>query len=727
MKFSYPKPESMSAGLFDKNAASRSTRLAFFSKQSPEAQLRYFRNRNQIHYFTLKSGKPKHVSSAERILRNEFDLNNELHTLAADFDWLVNPSRDPEWQILLHKFYYSRDLALAYDYTCDERYAAKWVDLVDSWIRKVPDGFVNSQVTGRRLQQWLLAYHYFIPNRLCLAISADFLQSLLRSMQSQAIFLSKHLTPEGNHRTIELSAIFAFAVLFPELPDSARLMAFATHELLENLSTDFLADGVQKELSTDYHHTVLKNFLRVRELADLNNVPLGHQFDQLISKALDFSIYAHKPDGFLPAINDGDINSYLSLLHQAHRYYPDPALLYVSSYGKTGKQPEQRSKLFADSGYCVLRSAWTEQSYQDGRYLLFDCGNLGFGSHGHYDLLNFEAAAFGRSLVVDPGRYTYHDEHGDLPNWRHTFKGTAAHNTVMVDGKDQIAYHCQRPIGPEPVAKVLNFVSTPGFDFVHGRALSPQYPVEHQRSIFFAEQEYWIISDVLTGEDQHRYEQFFHLASDALNHTYRLEQTQGQGIDSPNLLLVQPANTDIEMSIEQGWLSPEYGIKHPAPVIRFSQQRQGLACFQTVLYPYRNLAPNLCVTSLPVTSQNRDLNAGEAMALSIKIKLGDIVYNDCLFVSHQARKLEFRFADICCRAQLLFIRRNANNAVLSIRGNFIEMLQIGSRTLLDCIGDSDTMNYVNNQLYTDPTEPPDNSADKLSGGKIANGPAGSPS
>ena len=25
----------------------------------------------------------------------------------------------------------------------------------------------------------------------------------------------------------------------------------------------------------------------------------------------------------------------------------------------------------------------------------------GFGSHGHYDLLNFEAAAYGHSLIVD--------------------------------------------------------------------------------------------------------------------------------------------------------------------------------------------------------------------------------------------------------------------------------------------------------------------------------------
>ena len=41
---------------------------------------------------------------------------------------------------------------------------------------------------------------------------------------------------------------------------------------------------MQKELSTDYHHTVLKNFLRVRELAAMNQIDLGAEYDDLINK-----------------------------------------------------------------------------------------------------------------------------------------------------------------------------------------------------------------------------------------------------------------------------------------------------------------------------------------------------------------------------------------------------------------------------------------------------------
>ncbi|WP_445371285.1 heparinase II/III family protein [Methylomonas sp. HW2-6] len=699
MKPSYPSTAT-SAFLGTQNSLANSMPVFLvprFAAMTPAELLTHFHQRAVTNYFPLKPGKAKHISSAQPILNNEFTLNNETHRLGDALNWLHNPSPDLEWLILLHKFYYSRDLALAYDYSGDESYANKWVALISSWIEQVPDGFVNSQVTGRRLQQWLLAYHYFVPGRHCSAITAEFLLALLGSIQSQAVFLSHNLTPQGNHRTIELYAIFAVALVFPELSQSAELLAFAQHELMANLRDDFLADGVQKELSTDYHHTVLKNFLRVRELADLNGLALPEAFDTVIRKALEFSIYAHKPDGWLPAINDGDINSYLSLLRKAQHYYPGDALSYVLSRGEQGKPPAQRSRLFADSGYSILRSDWTKLPYANGRYLIFDCGQLGFGSHGHYDLLSFEMAAFGRSLIVDPGRYSYHEHVSDGINWRHVFKGTAAHNTIMVDGKDQIAYQCHEPVGPQPRAAVLIFESNQGFDFVHGRALSPQYEVDHQRSIFFAEAEYWIISDLLLASEAHRYEQFFHLAPEAQDQS----EIQDQGIRAPNLLIAQAGRAGIEMSLKPGWVSPEYGVKQPAPVLSFSQECAGSGWFQTVLYPFKDKAPALRVEALSVTCLGQSVPATQALALSIRIQSETTNHHDCFFVAHQPGLSEYHFADVICRAQVVFIRRDAVGGILSVRAYAAEWLEIGVRKLLDSVGRPVCLNYAKGQLQID--------------------------
>lgn len=663
-----------------------------------EALLNYFRRRRHVHYLPLKQGKTKHVAAADKILRSEFTFNNELHVLPDDFDWLHNPSHDLEWLILLHKFYYSRDLALAYDYSGDERYAQKWVSLVESWIRQVPANYVNSQVTGRRLQQWLLAYHYFVPKQACKATTPAFLSRWLASVSEQAHLLKTHLTPEGNHRTIELYAIFSVAVLFPELPDASDLLAFSKRELLLNLSQDFLADGVQKELSTDYHHTVLKNFLRVRELAELNGIHFPSEFDVLLQKALDFSVYAHKPDGWLPAINDGDINSYLSMLRKAHRYFPSDALLYAASQGEAGQPPSQRCKLFKDSGYCILRSDWSEQPYRDGRYLLFDAGPLGFGSHGHYDLLSFEAAAFGRSLVVDPGRFTYHDQTLDGVNWRHQFKGTAAHNTVMVDGKDQIAFSGEKPAGPEPTAQVLKFVSQDGFDYVQGLAQSPQYPATHCRSIFFVEQEYWLISDRLSSAQSHHYRQFFHLPPEALHKTEFLDHAYAVGFNSPNLLVLQPRMPGIRATQEQGYFSPEYGVKQAAPVLCFAQEAAGSAWFHSLLYPYKTKAPQICIARLAVTdSFGNDAEQG-TQAIRVEIYRNGAGYRDTLFMADKDARQAYRFEQINCQAQVLFIRQNTDGRILSLQAVGLHSLTIDSESLVDGLASELNLSYSQGRL-----------------------------
>src|SRR5690606_4806822 len=54
-------------------------------------------------------------------------------------------------------------------------------------------------------------------------------------------------------------------------------------------------------------------------------------------------------------------------------------------------------------------------------------------AHGHADALSFTLSVDGRELFVDPGTYAYHTQ----ARWRAYFRGTAAHNTVRVDGEDQ--------------------------------------------------------------------------------------------------------------------------------------------------------------------------------------------------------------------------------------------------------------------------------------------------
>ncbi len=565
---------------------------------TPEQVLEYYRTRTSVAYFPVINRAETLREKIDGVLENRFDFNGETHFLGAGFDWSVNPSTDVEWQIMLHKFYYAVGLGMAFEETGEDRYLRQWTSLTRSWIRSVPLGLLPSDVAGRRIQNWIFAHYYFVTTCRAPGLPAGFYLEFLHSLHEQTQWLRENLTPARNHRTLELYAIFLTAVVFPEMKSAQDWLEFSRAELLRNLQTDLLPDGVQCELSTDYHHIVLRNYLGIRRLAALNGIAMPEEMDRLIGKALEFAVFIHKPDGMIPALSDGDVESYLDLLAQGADLYGCDEMRYVATAGREGVAPSRRSRAFPDSGYYVLRSDWGEagEPYQDARYLVFDCGPLGEGNHGHLDALNIEAAAYGRSLIVDPGRYTY-DESGEI-NWRVRFRGTESHNTVLVDGENQTRYEFHKRKfkirGPAPAPELRRFHSEAGFDYLHGIARSHQYPVRHDRKIFFCGGEYWIVLDRLFAEEPHRYDLLFHLSAEAHDRTAIANRQGTICLDAPHLALAQSARPEAEIRIEDGFVSPKYGIKHPAPVVRATQYA-AQAHFCTVLHPYRHLCPEIRV------------------------------------------------------------------------------------------------------------------------------------
>lgn len=635
----------------------------FAATASPEAALGK--------YFPVPDAEETRPEKIAAVLDNRFELNGESHRLAAPIDWLSNPSRDLEWHILLHKFYYGVGLGMAFQKTGEPRYAAKWAELVETWIAQTPVGFIAADVTGRRVQNWIYAWHYFMLQGRDAGFSVAFRRQLFASIEEQVEYLCANLAPARNHRTLELYAIFLAGVAFPGLRHAARWRPFALELLVENMRTDLLPDGVQCELSTDYHHLVLKNYLNVRRLAKLNGIEVPREMDAHLQRALEFSLHAHKPDGVVPSLSDGDACSFRELLMQGHALYGREDFLYVATGGALGKAPARRSVLFPDSGYAVLRSGWggAEESFADAHYLILDCGPLGAGNHGHFDCLSFELAAFGRSLVVDPGRYTY-SEAGET-NWRVTFRGTAYHNTVTVDGRNQTRYapvtlkepsrHASgsvrhKVIGPAPDARVAAFVSGADFDYVHGVARSHEYDAVHERRILFIRGAYWIVSDALQGKSPHRYDLRFHLGERALGKVAPLHDGETLRYASPDLLVAQPTDPDTAACIEEGFVSYRYGEKHAAPVLRFTRQGESTA-FHTVLVPFRGAMPRICVF------EDSSLRHARGLVVTVEAEAGPRTVDYLLFPETHD-EVDWPLAGVRSRGRFLFLRRAPGGEVL---------------------------------------------------------------
>ena len=573
------------------------------------ALLAHFRSDRGVHFEPVIDAEECHPERIAGVIAGRFEFNGEAHTLADPIDWLTNPSRDVEWHILLHKFYYAVGLAQQWQQSGDTRTLQRWMQLIDGWIAATPPGFIAADVTGRRVQNWIYSLHGIFPST---PLDAAFLRRLLQSLHEQVEFLYANLTPKRNHRTLELLAIFLAGVVFPEFERAAAWRELALRETLANVRADLLPDGVHCELSTDYHHLAVRNWLQVRRLLSDNGYDVPREFDRALEAALGFSLHVHQPSGVVPSFSDGDVRGFLPLLAQGARLFDRGDMQYVATGGTEGSPPRERVAHFPDSGYHIIRSDWESA---DAQHLVFDCGPLGEGNHGHFDALSFELAAFGRALVVDPGRYTY-SEAGTDRNWRVHFRSTAAHNTVGVDGLNQTRY-CPKPIkeasrhapgsvrhkisGPAPETTLLEAHSAAHIDLLHGRCVSHEYDAVHERCIVFVDRRYWIVSDWLRAPSEHDYLLNFQLAQ-PLALDWRNDCT-GTLLKCQGLSVAQPHRSGQQARLDDGFVSLRYGHKEPALALRTRASARD-ADFDSVLLPWRDATLPLHVHALPAIGAN---------------------------------------------------------------------------------------------------------------------------
>lgn len=526
--------------------------------------------------FCIIENAYRDISIADDVCEGIFTFAGQTLRLGTRPNWLTTVlPEDDEWRIEWYKFYYGLDLAHAFAVTRQLKYRQAWKQLVQSWIVQTTVGCDSSDVAARRIQNWIYAWNAF--SREC-EFEADFENQIIERLDAEVRHLRGNLSAERNHRTLELYALFIAALALPEL-DHDGLLEFAVAELHRNLLTDVRPDGVHREQSTHYHMTALRSFLGARENANGFGVEFPAGYDERLEKACEFLLHIQRPDGLIPALSDADTGSYSDLLELAATIFKRKDFL----------APAETCASFPDGGYYVQRSDWGD----DAKYLVFDCGPIGDGGHGHYDLLSIEVAANGRPLIVDPGRFIYTDS-----LWRHCFKGTAAHNTVCVDDLDQVEYRSGKPKGPLAQGRLLERFTAPGLDMLCGEVRSPAYEAIHTRRIFFVAGEYWLIVDSLRGSVPHKYDLRFHLTAEALNHCTRI----AGGIRTPDMVLLGR-----NCSLSHGWVSPRYGIKQAAPVVSVVSTGEANTDFYTLIAPRTLSAP---LPRFQVLSDSDPLDSG---------------------------------------------------------------------------------------------------------------------
>jgi hypothetical protein len=205
---------------------------------------------------------------------------------------------------------------------------------------------------------------------------------------------------------------------------------------------------------------------------------------------------------------------------------PEPALWLLGPEGyrkyeamrATGPQ-RISSRAFDDSGYYLLQSG--EAGSDERISVVFDCGELGFGpiaAHGHADALSFSLRVGGEDILVDPGTYDYFTD----ARWRNYYRGTAAHNTIVIDDSDQ-----SQMLGPFMWGERANARRTQWEPTSEGGTVAGEHdgyrvlpnPVSHRRQLqLFGSRRELLIRDELVGKGRHQADLYLHFSESCVVH-----------------------------------------------------------------------------------------------------------------------------------------------------------------------------------------------------------------
>jgi hypothetical protein len=398
------------------------------------------------------------------------------------------------------------------------RQLESWLD-ANPFLRGI--NWASALEVAFRALSWAWLWH-MAGSEMPEALRARFLTALERHGRYLERNLSVYFSP-NTHLLGEAVALHALGVLFPAFPHAARWALAGGRIVEQQMERQVRDDGSHFEQSAYYHVYALDLFLLYLVLAkppvtyDARLVSMAEYLDALLGD-----------NGMLPLIGDDDggrlFHPYgeragfgratmatcsvlfdrpdwlrgLDDLHEQAAWWLGAEVLSA----RTAPPAPCVSRLFPDSGVAVMAA--------DDVHLVIKAGPFGEGSggHSHSDVLSLTARARGREILIDPGTFTYVAD----PAERDRFRGSAAHNTVRIDGRDQAV-----PGGPfrwehKPTVAVRQWSTELDRDCLDATCAYAGFT--HRRRIVFVKPATVVVLDTVDGPSgEHTLEQFWHLGS----------------------------------------------------------------------------------------------------------------------------------------------------------------------------------------------------------------------
>jgi len=496
-----------------------------------------------------------------------------------------------------------------------EQHAGYIVRSIDSWLYANPYLYgihwTSSLEMAERVLSWALMYP-----RIAYHVASDedfrrrWLDSIYLHLRRIAHKLSLH-SSANNHLIGELNGLFVGSSCFDFWPDCSGWRNLARALLEREIRLQIGEDGVNREQAMSYHLFTMELFLLAFAIARNTGCPFSEGYAHRLRGMAGFLDTVATSSGDLPWYGDSDDargfvlstgETALEVTTQlAGLLFDEPKWLRfrgTPTEASRALAPDLLPNLkqcvqnlptarhhFPDAGLaCVL-------TYDESVRLLMDFGPLGFTStaaHGHADALSVWLSIDDKYFLVDAGTYAYHS----YPEWRSYFRGTAAHNTARVDGRNQSEIAGRFLWSSKANTRLLRFDESLGrvtIEAEHDGYMRLFDPVTHRRTVCFDRASGNVsIEDAFQCTSRHEVEQFFHLHEEAIVLCVRDGEAEvdwhGRRIvfSSPDRNARWESVAGSE-NPKLGWRSRRFNEKQPIGTLRIRAEIDGPSTIRTHL------------------------------------------------------------------------------------------------------------------------------------------------
>jgi len=512
-------------------------------------------------------------------------------------------------------------LAQAYVLSGEAKYYHVIREHLESWFAACPyrtgPNWSSALEVAIRLINWSVTWQLLGGARSPLFADAEgarFRQRWLESVYQHARFVRGYFSlhsSANNHLIGEAAGVFIAALTWPHWP-SARAWLPAAKAILEREALlQNAPDGVNREQAVSYQQFVL-DFLLLSLLAGkANGQSFSAAYESRIEAMLEYLGSIMDVRGNVPMLGDAD-DGLVVRLAQGGDFSPYRSLLATGAilfkrgdFRLKAGALDDKTRWLLGGGSDALFQAQSptqtrlplRQAFPAGGYyilgcdfetdreirLIADAGPVGYRSiaaHGHADALAFTLSVGGLEFLVDPGTYAYHT-HGP---WRRYFRGTSAHNTVRVDGRDQSQSGGNFMWLEKARAGCSLWSNTRERDLFEGWQdgyMRLADPVMHWRRIALDKAaRRLVIEDTLQMAGEHDIELFFHCGErcriDRLPDGYAVRQeARTLIIGLPHLKGDSSCVYHGSSAPISGWVSKRFDDKQPSPTIAWRARLKG--------------------------------------------------------------------------------------------------------------------------------------------------------